>query len=187
MSIRFETEKDMEDAICAAITRDGVCPISGELVNVMYRQPTIPGYGRPDVVKVTYWRGGGSIAIMELKNEPVQPDHLNQVSRYMTGLRRALERLGIDISVAGQVVGTDLNRDYCWLFQECSIEVYTLGIDFDRGIDVRQVEGWHKTNEQPTKLNDLIRECIEARRAFDARVAQSDRRKLELVRVKNDS
>lgn len=171
VSIRFESEAKLEDAIAREIETTGFCPVSGERVDSLIRQLEVPAYGRCDLIKVTHFQYDSVVTVMELKNKPLSPEHLNQVCRYMAGIKRALYRFSLlqeYVDVRGQLVGPLKGTEYIWMFQECGIDVYSFDIGFNEGVYFKEIRYWRKTDESPTKLNPDIAHEIIRRREWDA-------------------
>tara|TARA_A100000171_G_scaffold14637_1_gene13010 strand:+ start:2605 stop:3192 length:588 start_codon:yes stop_codon:yes gene_type:complete len=154
--IDFPSERAIEDFVFHQIEQEGLCPISGEQVDLCLRQHEIKAYGRTDIIKL-YWSPGLlEIVILELKNKPLCELHLSQLARYMVGARRQAARYqkrfpNYEILVRGQLAGPfekGLN-DIVWML-ECieGIEFYALTMDMKTGFRSESLEqGWHKTQE----------------------------------------
>lgn len=179
MNITFENEASLEAAIIEYIENHHDCPVSGSRVDAYTQQLDIPGYGRSDIVKIVHDEHSTEVTVLELKNKPLQLEDLNQLCRYMTGLRRALHRFSVFanfVSVEGQLAGPMPDTKNVWLFQECGIEVYRMEIGFNKGVTFTQVEDWRKTDENPVAMNKVIRKHIREGRASIAAMSR-----LELI------
>lgn len=178
MNIQFGSEADLEAAIVEEISKTGRCPVDDEEVDDLFQQIEIPGYGRCDLVKVAHDPHETRVTVLELKNKPLTLDDLNQVCRYMTGIRRALHRFSVlsnYVSVEGQLAGPVNVSGDIYAFQECGISVFGMDIGFKSGIQFSYIDGWRNTREKPTRLNRTIMGAIKRGRVTRSKFNQAMR------------
>lgn len=167
-SIPFPSEKFIEDFVCSRIGADRECPVSGEFVNIAYRQKEIKGYGVTDVIKIMVYPGYVQVVVLELKNEPLKEAHISQLARYMRGVERVVKKYerampdGWEISVYGELAGPfDKNKGdlpYLLSLLNDRITVYDLSASMDDGFSASIVsDGWYSTSENVFCYKDVAR------------------------------
>jgi len=192
MAIKFDTERDLENEIFDFVTKNKKCPITESVVHRCFRQLQIKGYGVPDLVYFRYSGFYPKVTVVELKNVELNPDHLNQLCRYMTGIRRCLNRHLIDekanITINGVLAGPMAKTDFVMMFQEIgNIDVYKIDVSIERGVCFNEVYGWRRTAEDLTCLDPKIRRCLRLRKDINSKVEErmkTRRREWEEARAK---
>lgn len=191
--VNFPSERAIEDFVFHQIEQGGVCPISGEQVDLCLRQHEIKAYGRTDIIKLCWSPGLLEIVILELKNKPLCEAHISQLARYMVGARRQAERYQrrfshYEISIRGQLAGPfekGLN-DIVWMM-ECieDIELYALKMDMKTGFSAESTgQGWYRTQENLKGGRPIAREVFYEIADLERAASEAER---SLMRAQEES
>lgn len=149
MSLRFGSEKELEDALF-----EGIGYFSDELgisENAkVIRQFTLPGYGTTDILAIDVGPGFTMINIIELKNEPLKLQDVAQLSRYMSYFDIYADREVFDVS--GILIGPKTypnDKDDVFLMQSMSrISVYEFDFEITSGLTLGLVDEWKRVNSE---------------------------------------
>ena len=169
--VKFNSEKDLEDYICEYMEKHGQCPVTGENVELWWRQVNFGGYGIADIIKA-YFDPNGDIylTVLELKNEKITSKCLAQTLRYRTCVKEFIgERFNKHeekIHVYSEILGTRLSMqdDTCYLVNDLeSLSVYSFEIDVDNGFSVESIgKGWSRTNPEFKDNKDIVNQIRKA-------------------------
>lgn len=172
MKLEFPSEQFIEDYVWSKLQNEGVCPVTDHITELAFRQKEIYGYGVTDIIKIDLCPSGMIyIKILELKNQPLKPDHIAQLCRYMEGvkrianryIRRSKEKLYIDVS--GELAGPfDSSRnDVVWLAQNLdNITLFDLSIDVEKGFRSDAIgSGWYRESENLTGYKDEVKQIVD--------------------------
>lgn len=170
MQIDFPSERIIEDYVYSEIKEYGVCPIAGDLVSFCFRQHEITGYGIADLIKVQVTDSHILVTVLELKNEWLKEAHLSQLSRYMTGIGRQLQRYARfsprPIRVLGELAGpfdASANEMAYLLSRLSGIAVYGLSLSMADGFSAEEVgTGWYRKSENLKGAKPIARKIFES-------------------------
>lgn len=169
--VKFNSEKDLEDAICEFIEEYGKCPLTNNPVTHWYRQVKIGSYGVADIVKI-YIGGHGyiEVTVLELKNEELTVNSIAQVSRYSSGIShfisKKFKKLESYITVNSELLGAGFKEsdDLCFLHNQLNdlISIYTFDLSVSKGFYVREIANkWRRDhpefNDDGSEIIDDIR------------------------------
>ena len=171
-TIPFPSESAIEDFIYKKIVTERFCPVSSMDIDYILRQPRLGAYGIADLIKIVLTRNPYEttldIVVMELKNEPLKPRDLAQLTRYMSGVKHMVSsycsRMNIGLAISGELVGTGFEEDFVYILEHLTddIDCYTLNITIEEGLDVNLLEsGWYKTASNRRDVSKVVREIYE--------------------------
>lgn len=174
--IIFDSEKELENFIVEKIRTNGHCPITGDVVDSVYQQLSLGGYGITDILTMMFEPVPGGpptihYRIIEVKKELIKNDSVAQLTRYIKGLSHILSEtdLGHEWTISGLLVAPQIDKssDTCFLI-DCTedINFYRALFDLESGIDFECQAGWWKADtgvQQETldvldKANKEVRE-----------------------------
>lgn len=167
MELEFPSESFLEDYIFNKID-NGFSPIDDEIYEYVFRQTNLGPYGISDIITVNRSLSDGKyffdVQVIELKNAPLKCADIAQLSRYMIGLTRMIERyskkLNFDFEVKGQLIGKKSNDDN-FVFILDYIENIYIGyftVNVDEGFKVTNIyHGWYKIDESCFDISKYIR------------------------------
>ena len=169
MKVDFPSEKDIEDYVQSAIERDGRCPMSDFPVHICHRQYEIVGYGITDLIKITALQNCVNITVTEFKNETLKAAHVEQLCRYMTGIKRIVnkyKRHGFCVALCGELAGPYFQNgkppnDLIYLkdFLPQNIFIYDLSLTYEHGFKATEINGgWFRTSENYLAYRDVAKE-----------------------------
>lgn len=163
--INFDSEKELEDAICRSLDK-GTNPIDGSRVTSYKRQVWLGEYGKVDIIafcKDDDENNGNptQLTVIELKNTPLKHDHASQIARYKGFFDNSPVYSESNIEdITYQLVGLKTfpsSSDLCYLLQSMDwLEVYEIHADFENGITIDQMGGWHPTKSKDTDFAEFI-------------------------------
>lgn len=173
-------EKDLEDIIYDSLKEDTVFGIENPNREKLFkrgfprlnfygnarilRQPNFGVYGRPDLVHVNQDKHPQKdlyfldINVFELKRGELKVEHLMQLSKYLTAVKRLLSKLGIyNADVKGYLIGQNI-LDTSWVFLYDylmpDVNVYTYSYELD-GIGFTKEYGWYSKGETAIDLKSM--------------------------------
>lgn len=160
-------ERDLEDIIYNALqSEDGYDFINERGLDICYspdhfickRQLKIGNYGIADLVTLSrYTQGGLYIEVIELKKGEVNVDTYLQANRYITGIKRYVERFHPKLRVVYSVtlIGRHINRgDWVYIIDQVeNLKVLTYKYDID-GIRFESHSGYVLIDEGLMKVSN---------------------------------
>ena len=164
-TVKFNSEKDLEDYICEHIDNHGVCPVTGENVELWWRQVNFGGYGIADIIKVQFDPEGDIyVTVLELKNEKITSKCIAQTLRYRTCLKEFVSEKFNNhdekIHIYSEILGTRLSMqdDTCYLVNNLeNLSVYSFEIDVDNGFSVNSIgKGWSRTDPEFNDNKNIV-------------------------------
>ena len=178
-NIRFNSEKDLEDALMKHMDDSGLCFMRNEEVCNHWRQVDMGAYGIADIVTVSAHEGViYDITVIELKNTEIQTKDIKQTLRYMTGIKDYLHEiypsLCNEVEVFGILLGSGYSsdNDNCYLINHISnFSLYTFDLSIANGLIINLYGNkWTKTEPNFKANKSLIKELkvslIEQRKEF---------------------
>ena len=168
-TIPFPSESAIEDFIYKKILTEQCCPISEDAVAYILKQPRLGAYGIADLIKIDFehnpFEKSLELVVVELKNEPLKPRDLAQLTRYMSGVNHMMasycSRLNIDLTIRGELVGIGYDGDFVYMLEHISdyIDCYTLNITIENGLEVKKLgDGWYRTDSNKKDISKMVRE-----------------------------
>jgi hypothetical protein len=154
------TEKDLEDLIFDDLLDGGY-----ELVNRNFnpflvqmslpnrvlwaRQVQLPGYGVADIIGYSRFMGVLHVDIYELKNQPLKSQDFEQVLRYKTAVREALDNMKrrFEYNINCSLVGPSIESGH-FIHNFSNVKLFTFTYSL-RGIEFE----WHSTGWRNGKGN----------------------------------
>ena len=169
--IIFDSEKELEDHFMFLAEATEVCPALGYPISFMVRQVTIDGYGVADAIS-GYVEGKHlySITVYELKKEVIDIKTIAQVSRYMVGVKKIVEKympqFAHDFSVHGVVIAPSINMndDTIFLLQQTeNITAVTVDFCLEKGcLFTEDNKNWIRTiTGDPDAFGRVIANAID--------------------------
>jgi hypothetical protein len=160
-------EKDLEDIIFNALQcEEGYDMLNERGLDICYstehfickRQLKIGNYGIADLVTLSrFTKGRVFIEVIELKKGEVNMDAYVQANRYLTGIKRYMERFHPKLNVVYSMtlIGRQLNRgDWVYLIDEVEhLKVLTYKYDID-GITFESHSGYVLRDEGLIKVSN---------------------------------
>lgn len=147
MTIRFDSEKSLEDALFSApkLLSDELGISSNA---TLHRQLTLPGYGVVDIAAIDVGPGITMVTIIELKNEKLTSNDAAQLCRYMNYFEKHAESTIFDVSgiLIGPTTYPNSNDDVFLMQSLNSITVFEFDLDIETGMKLSEVVGWTRSN-----------------------------------------
>jgi hypothetical protein len=160
-------ERDLEDIIYNVLQgEDGYDSLNERGLDICYspdhfickRQLKIGNYGIADLVTLSrFTQGGLFIEVIELKKGEVNMDAYVQANRYLTGIKRYVERFHPKLMVVYSItlIGRHINRgDWVYLIDQVeNLKVLTYKYDID-GITFESHSGYVLRDEGLIKVSN---------------------------------
>lgn len=119
---------------------------------LLFRQFNTKDYGIMDILRVEFYRGLVFVEVIELKVVPFELNHLTQLGRYLSFVRRLIKdnKLESKTYVKGTLIVSsfDSSNDYTWIdsiigtnIRVFSTEYNLDGVKFEK----QMPNGWYKT------------------------------------------
>lgn len=167
ITIKFDSERCLEDYMIEYEGRLGECVALGETFGSYIRQFTIDGYGIADIVGFDFEPKEANlikdkllITIFELKNEKFKMNHLSQLARYRSGIMKGLESSEFDVDVRGVLVFPKTfpdNTDSCFILDQIDwLEAVEFDFKVDSGLVFSHVSGWHYSKADFDLIHDTV-------------------------------
>lgn len=158
MYVPFPSEQAIEDYVYHSLTEQCWDPILHcEFTGAVFRQLDVPGYGIVDLLTVEEVDSSIDFIVFELKNEPLKEAHVTQLCRYLTGVRRTLQRYkrrlfkDAPMRLRGVLAGPfdPHKNDLVFLAQEIpTVQMYSLSLSFAAGFCSEPAgSNWRSTRE----------------------------------------
>ena len=172
-TIPFPSEKFIEDFVYNTIINTGICPVSNESVDSVFRQLDLGAYGIADIVKVSAQENPFEnekhyvITVLELKNADLKSKDLSQLARYMTGIDRYIEKYNQKMRFTYEIYGElgglrNGDNDICYLSKYLeNIGIYTLSATLTNGFLSNIIgDGWYKIDEDYKKISKHLKSVV---------------------------
>lgn len=164
--VSFDNERQIENYLASYMTENGSCPISGDPVDMLFRQHKFGPYGVADLVSIAFIPAGLCVNIIEIKNESLKASHVAQLSRYMAAARHYVEMItpslvGANVvSVKGILAGPFDGGDLAFLLRHLKwISVYDIKVSVDTGIEISEVsDDWIKPSARKKDQIEVFRD-----------------------------
>lgn len=160
----FDSEEELELFVYNTIDESGVCPLSGDRVDQVWRQVNLGEYGVLDILKVKFYTHQDhasidlfiDITVLELKKEVVDMATIGQVMRYIAGIKHYMSKYHehitnrINVTVYAEIAAPLIKTgdDTVFIINEIeNLSAYQISCDLAEGFSAENKSyGWHKTS-----------------------------------------